>query len=128
METEWRGSKRTLNTWFWKDDLHIKQQLYFGILIAPDAPAFVSRAFLPFLIAAQGDIDARTLFEKGLLSPNDLDVYEDVERMEPTATKMLHIRSDGPQPRELWLSLVPLRKCLSEQILRGFTSERLRCA
>ena len=35
------------------------------------------------MIAAQGDIDARTLHEKGLLASNALRVYEHVERIRP---------------------------------------------
>src|SRR5207237_2027560 len=63
METPWRGMEVTLQTWFWKDDLHNERRLYFGMLLAPDIPVFVSLKFLPALIAAQGDIDARTLHE-----------------------------------------------------------------
>src|SRR5689334_11456280 len=58
--TPWRGRELTNNTWFWKDDLHIDRLLYFGTLLAPDVPVFVSLDLLPALIAAQGDIDART--------------------------------------------------------------------
>jgi hypothetical protein len=79
-ETAWRGFNMTMQTWFWKDDLHIERRLYFGMLLAPDTPLFVSLALLPVLIAAQGDLDARTLHEKGLLASNALRVYEHIER------------------------------------------------
>ena len=74
MATAWRGGDVTLQTWFWKDDLHIARRLYFGMLVVPDIPVFVSLSLLPVLIAAQGDIDARTLHEKGLLASNALKV------------------------------------------------------
>ena len=40
--TAWKGKDVTMQTWFWKDDLHIERRLYFGMLIAPDIPVFVS--------------------------------------------------------------------------------------
>lgn len=89
MATPWTGSDLTMQTWFWKDDLHIERRLYFGMLIAPDIPVFASLSLLPSLIAAQGDIDARTLHEKGILPSNALRVYEHVERKGPTATVAL---------------------------------------
>ncbi len=118
METEWRGSELTLNTWFWKDDLHIERRLYFGMLIVTEIPVFVSRAFLPFLIAAQGDIDARTLYEKGLLAPNALGVYEHVERVGPTATKALPW---PPGSRMLYLAHLQQKFLLTKYDLTGRT-------
>lgn len=91
MATEWRGWDLTINTWFWKDDLHIERHLYFGMLLAPEIPVFVSRAFLPVLIAAQGDIDPHTLYEKGLLPANALSIYEHVARVGLTATSALPV-------------------------------------
>ncbi len=87
--TPWKGRDLTYRTWFWKDDLHIERRLYFGMLVTPGIPLFVSLALLPILIAAQGDIDARTLQEKGLLASNALRVYEHIERFGPTATQAL---------------------------------------
>jgi len=87
--TPWHGGEMTRQTWFWKDDLHIARRLYFGMLLAPDIPVFVSLSLLPVLIAAQGDIDARTLHEKGLPASDALRVYEYVERHGPTATQAL---------------------------------------
>ncbi|HEV2474634.1 MAG TPA: hypothetical protein VGS41_18305 [Chthonomonadales bacterium] len=88
-QTPWFGSELTHNTWSWKDDLHIDRRLYFGMILASGAPAFASLQFLPRLIASQGDIDARTLHEKGLLAPNALRVYEHIEKYGATATSAL---------------------------------------
>lgn len=87
--TPWRGFDLTMQTWFWKDDLHNTRQLYFGMLLKGDVPLFASLEMLPFLIAAQGDNDARMLYEQGQLSHAALRVYEHVERNGPTATNAL---------------------------------------
>ena len=116
--TPWRGGEVTHNTWFWKDDLHIERKLYFGMLLAPDTPAFVSLAMLPALIAAQGDIDARTLHEKGQLAPNALRVYEHVERAGPTATSALPW---PPGSRMLYLAALQQKFLLTKFDLTGRT-------
>ncbi len=118
LATPWRGSELTNNTWFWKDDLHIARRLYFGMLIAPDMPAFVSLKLLPTLIAAQGDIDARTLYEKGLLAPNALKVYEHVQRAGPTATAALPW---PPGSRMLYLATLQQKFLLTKYDLTGHT-------
>jgi hypothetical protein len=118
MQTPWRGKEVTLQTWFWKDDLHIERKLYFGMLIAPDIPVFVSLSFLPYLIAAQGDIDARTLHEKGLLASNALRVYEHVERAGPTATNALPW---PPGSRMLYLASLQQKFLLTKYDLTGRT-------
>lgn len=61
-------------TWFWKDDLHIAHRLFYGKLLA-GRPTFVANDLLPAIIAAQGDVDPRTLAERGLLSSEALRVY-----------------------------------------------------
>lgn len=116
--TDWRGSEMTRQTWFWKDDLHIERRLYYGTLLAPDVPVFVSLAFLPTLIAAQGDIDARTLHEKGLLASNALRVYEHVERNGPTATALLPW---PPGSRMLYLAALQQKFLLTKYDLTGRT-------
>lgn len=118
MATDWRGSDVTMQTWFWKDDLHIERKLYFGMLVAPDIPVFVSLAFLPSLIAAQGDIDARTLYEKGILPSNALQVYRHVERAGPTATRALPW---PPGSRMLYLAHLQQKFLLTKYDLTGRT-------
>ena len=118
MVTPWRDAELTNRTWFWKDDLHIGRRLYFGMLIAPDTPVFVSRALLPTLIAAQGDIDARTLYEKGLLASNALQVYEHVARSGPTATNALPW---PPGSRMLYLAALQQKFLLTKHDLTGRT-------
>jgi hypothetical protein len=118
MATPWRGVEVTQQTWFWKDDLHIERQLYFGMLVAPDIPVFVSRTLLPALIAAQGDLDARTLHEKGLLASNALRVYEHVERLGPTATNALPWQ---PGSRMLYLAHLQQKFLLTKHDLTGRT-------
>src|SRR5690349_18988711 len=118
MATAWRGGELTRQTWFWKDDLHIERRLYFGMLIAPDIPIFVSLSLLPALIAAQGDIDARTLFEKGLLASNALRVYEHIERAGPTATQALPW---PPGSRMLYLASLQQKFLLTKHDLTGRT-------
>jgi hypothetical protein len=70
------------------------------------------------LIAAQGDIDARTLHEKGLLAPNALRVYEHIERNGPTATNAL----PWPQgSRMLYLATLQQKFLLTKYDLTGRT-------
>jgi len=78
-----------MQTWFWKDDLHIEKQLHYGPLWGAGVPVFASLALLPALIAAQGDCDPRDLYEKGHLSRVALTLYEHVERHGPTAKNRL---------------------------------------
>ena len=118
MATEWRGSAVTYQTWFWKDDLHIERRLYFGMLMTPGIPLFVSLNLLPALIAAQGDIDARTLREKGLLASNALKVYEHIERVGPTATQMLPWPSGS---RMLYMAHLQQKFLLAKHDLTGRT-------
>ncbi|HLV81275.1 MAG TPA: hypothetical protein VKT32_13390 [Chthonomonadaceae bacterium] len=118
MATAWRGAELTQRTWFWKDDLHIERRLYFGMLVAPDIPVFVSFALLPALIAAQGDIDARTLHEKGLLASNAMRVYEHIERHGPTATQALPW---PPGSRMLYLATLQQKFLLTKYDLTGRT-------
>ncbi len=114
----WKGRDLTYQTWFWKDDLHIERRLYFGMLVAPDIPVFVSLTLLPALIAAQGDNDARTLHEKGLLASNALRVYEHIERHGPTATQALPWPSGS---RMLYLATLQQRFLLTKCDLTGRT-------
>lgn len=116
--TPWRGSELTYQTWFWKDDLHIDQRLYFGMLVKGDVPLFVSLEMLPALIAAQGDNDPRTLYEKGRLAHNALRVYEHVERAGPTATNALPW---PPGSRMLYLAQLQQRFLLTKHDLTGRT-------
>ena len=118
METPWRHSELTNETWFWKDDLHIERKIYFGMLLAPDIPVFVSLEFLPTLIAAQGDIDARTLYEKGLLASNALQVYEHIVRSGPTATNALPFPSGS---RMLYMATLQQKFLLTKYDLTGRT-------
>ncbi len=149
MATQWRGSAVTYQTWFWKDDLHIERRLYFGMLMSSGIPLFVSLNLLPALIAAQGDIDARTLHEKGLLASNALKVYEHIERVrtdrnpiaslavrQPDAVhgafaakvSACQTRPDGPNAGNVWLSLGPVRKYFSRQLSQSGAIGRIRGA
>ena len=116
--TAWRGVDVTYRTWFWKDDLHIERRLYFGMLLAPDTPVFVSLALLPVLVAAQGDIDARTLYEKGHMASNALRVYEHIERSGPTSTQALPW---PPGSRMLFLATLQQKFLLTNCDLTGRT-------
>ena len=88
--TPWRGSELMNQTWFWKDDLHIEKRLFYGQLLK-GAPAFVSLGLLPALIAAQGDIDPRDLYEKNRLSATALQLYDFVAERGPTPSKQLPV-------------------------------------
>lgn len=118
MATPWRGFDLTMQTWFWKDDLHTERKLYFGMLLAPDIPVFVSLAFLPTLIAAQGDNDARTLYEKGQLASNALHIYEHIERNGLTATRDLPWL---PGSRMLYLNVLQQKFLLTKHEIMGRT-------
>lgn len=88
--TPWSGGDVTMQTWFWKDDLHVERRLFYAPLLCPgDVPAFAALSLLPALIAAQGDNDPRTLYEKGRLPQAALAIYEHVERGGPTASNGL---------------------------------------
>ncbi len=118
MATPWRGMQLTYETWFWKDDLHISRSLYFGMLIAPDTPVFVSRRLLPALIAAQGDIDAENLHETGLLASNAIRVYRHIEQHGPTATAALPWQQGS---RMLYLATLQQKFLLTKYDLTGRT-------
>jgi hypothetical protein len=77
------------NTWFWKDDLHIEKKLVYGQYLAGGHPAFIASDLLPALIASQGDIDPRDLYEKNRLSRVALTLYEHVERHGDTPKNQL---------------------------------------
>ena len=89
--TPWAGDDHALMmaTWFWKDDLHIERRLFYGQLLGNGVPAWVSLDFLPYLIAAQGDNDPRTLYENNQLSAESLALYEHIARNGPTASNAL---------------------------------------
>lgn len=86
--TPW-GDQAMLHTWFWKDDLHIEKQLYYGQLWGAGTPVFVSLDLLPTLIAAQGDCDPRDLYEKNRLTRVALTLCEHIEAQGPCAKKNL---------------------------------------
>ncbi|MBC8103518.1 MAG: hypothetical protein H7Z41_13145 [Cytophagales bacterium] len=90
-------------TWFWKDDLHIEKQLFYGQILGHGVAMLASLEMLPFLIAAQGDNDPRTLCERGLLPHLSLGVYEHVERNGSTASNKLPVSY-----KDRSRSLVPL--------------------
>ncbi len=118
--TPWAGDTGALmnHTWFWKDDLHIARRLFYGQILKGGKPAFVSLGLFPCLIAAQGDIDARDLHEKGRLAHNALTVYEHVERHGPTATNRLPW---PPGSRHLYLAQLQQRFLLTKHALTGRT-------
>jgi len=105
--TPWDGDTHALfhNTWFWKDDLHIEKRLYYGQILGSGIAVFASREMLPYLIAAQGDNDARTLYEKNRLTHAALTVYEHIERNGATASNQLPV-----DPKERPKTLVPLQQ------------------
>ncbi len=118
--TPWTGDTGALmnRTWFWKDDLHLQKRLFYGRILKGGRPAFASLGLLPFLIAAQGDVDPRDLQEKGRLARNALTVYEHVERHGPTATNRL------PWPRgsrHLYLAQLQQRFLFTKHALTGRT-------
>lgn len=118
--TPWDGDGHTLmmRTWFWKDDLHIEKRLYYGLIVGSGVPAFASLAMLPILIAAQGDNDARTLYEKNRLSHAALTIYEHVERGGPTASNRLPVES---KERTKALITLQQRFLLTKHALTGRT-------
>lgn len=114
--TPWSGSEVTNQTWFWKDDLHIERKLFFGMLIAPDVPVFVSLPFLPYLIAAQGDIDADTLYEKGLIASNAHHIYQHILRNGHTPTAAIPMQKGS---RMLYFASLQQRFLLTKYDLTG---------
>jgi hypothetical protein len=116
--TPWDDQEVIMQTWFWKDDLHIEKRLYYGMILGSGVPAFASRDFLPYLIAAQGDNDARTLYEQGRLAENALRVYEHIQRNGPTPTNAL----PWPQgSRHLYLAVLQQKFLLTKHGLTGRT-------
>ena len=73
---------------------------------------------LPTLIAAQGDIDAHTLFENGRLASNALRLYRHVEISGPTATSALPF---PPGSRLLYLATLQQKFLLTKRDLTGRT-------
>lgn len=116
--TSWGGMELTLQTWFWKDDLHIEKHLYYGKLLGAETPTFVSMEMLPVLIAAQGDNDPRTLHEKGRLSQMAFEIYDHIERNGPTASNRLPWR---PGSRQMHLIALERRFLITKQALSGRT-------
>jgi hypothetical protein len=116
--TPWGGSEVTLKTWFWKDDLHIERRLCYGQLLGNGTPAFVSLSLLPNLIAAAGDNDPRTLYEKGRLSQMALTLYEHIERNGPTAASLLPWR---PGSRQIHLAALQQAFLITKHGLTGRT-------
>ena len=116
--TPWSGMEMTLKTWFWKDDLHIEKRLYYGKLLGAESPAFVSREWLPVFIAAQGDNDPRTLYEKGQLSQMAFGLYEHIERNGPTPASHLPWR---PGSRQMHLAALERRFIITKHALTGRT-------
>ena len=104
--TPWDGNMLTLQTWFWKDDLHIEKRLYYGKLLDSETPTFVSMAWLPVFIAAQGDNDPYTLYEKGRLSQMAFEIYEHIERNGPTPASRMPWRRGSHQ-----MHLIALERC-----------------
>jgi hypothetical protein len=116
--TPWNEQEVILQTWFWKDDLHIERRLFYGMILGSGVPTFASLDFLPYLIAAQGDNDARTLYEQGRLAENALRVYEHVQRNGPTATNAL------PWPRgsrHLYLAVLQQKFLFTKHGITGRT-------
>ena len=107
-------------TWFWKDDLHIDKRLYYGQILGAGVAALVSLEMLPYLIAAQGDNDARTLYEKNRLPHLSLQVYEHIERQGVTASNQLPVSF-----KDRYKALIPLqqRYLLTKHSLTGRTRE-----
>ncbi len=116
--TLWNGMDVTMNTWFWKDDLHIERKIFYGKLLAPDTPVFVSLDLLPYMIAAQGDIDAHNLHEKGQLAVNAIRVYEHIQRNGPTPTQALPWL---PGSRMLYLATLEQKFLLTKYDITGRT-------
>lgn len=115
--TPWRGDELMNHTWFWKDDLHIEKRLFYGQILR-GAPAWVSLAWLPLLIAAQDDIDARDLYEKNRLSHAALQLYQHVVRNGPTPSKQLPLTG---APRAKALAELQQRFLLTKHGLTGRT-------
>lgn len=118
--TRWDGDAHALmmGTWFWKDDLHIEKRLFYGLLLGSGTPLFVSLALLPTLIAAQGDNDAHTLYEKNRLTREALTIYEHVERAGATASNRLPV---GTRERTNALVTLQQRFLLTKSGLSGRT-------
>jgi hypothetical protein len=112
------GSAFMMETWFWKDDLHIEKRLYYGQILGAGVATLVSLEMLPYLIAAQGDIDPRTLYEKNRLPHLSLQVYEHIEKNGVTASNKLPVSY-----KDRSKSLVPLQQrfLLTKHSLTGRT-------
>ena len=108
----------TSDPWFWKDDLHIEKKLYYGQILGAGVAALVSLEMLPHLIAAQGDNDARTLYEQNRLPHLSLQVYEHIERNGVTPSNQLPTSS-----KDRSKALVPLQQrfLLTKHDLTGRT-------
>ncbi|MES2464094.1 MAG: hypothetical protein V4671_26270 [Armatimonadota bacterium] len=117
-KTDSFASPFMMATWFWKDDLHIEKKLYYGQILGNGIATLASLEMLPYLIAAQGDNDARTLYEKNRLSYLSLQVYEHIEKNGVTASNKLPV---GYKDRSK--SLIPLQQrfLLTKHSLTGRT-------
>ena len=107
-----------MQTWFWKDDLYIEKKLYYGQILGAGVAALVSLEMLPYLIASQGDNDARTLYEKNRLPHLSLQVYEHIEKNGVTASNKLPVGF-----KDRYKSLIPLQQrfLLTKHSLTGRT-------
>ena len=69
------------STWYWKDDAHFDQRLYYAKIIRGQ-PSFVSPEYLPDLIAAlagrghEAERDSQRLYQEGRLSREAKTIYD----------------------------------------------------
>ena len=82
------GQREALwQAWWWKDDLHIQRRLYYTRLFA-GRPGFISLAWLPAFIAANGAA-ADELFLLGRVPALAREVYRIIEARGPISSRPL---------------------------------------
>jgi len=95
------GQREALwHAWWWKDDLHVQKRLYYTRLFA-GRPGFISLAWLPAFIAANGAA-ADEVFLVGALPVLAKEVYRIIEHSGPISSR-------------------PLKKQLSPDVRRAVT-------
>lgn len=77
----------TMDTWFWKDDLHIEKRLYYTRVFG-GKPGFVSLRLLPALIATNGMVADEMLFA-GIMSVETQQIYNAIESHGPIPIRVL---------------------------------------
>ena len=75
------------DVWFWKDDLHIEQRIYYTRVFGGQ-PGYISYALLPVLIATNGAV-ADELMMTGGMTPEAQQIYRIIEEHGPIPIRHL---------------------------------------